>query len=65
MSIQNSKSGKAVPSLATTEAPPRGGGIKGWWKRVCQQRLTGWTPKHSIFTVLSYYMVATCVMLAL
>mmetsp|Transcript_8137 Transcript_8137/g.23357 ORF Transcript_8137/g.23357 Transcript_8137/m.23357 type:complete len:368 (-) Transcript_8137:256-1359(-) len=54
---------KAVP--LSTEPPESGGGITGWWQRVCQQKLAGWSPRPSAHTILGYYTVVSCLLLGL
>ena len=46
-------------------APENGGGVKGWWMRVCQQKMHGWAPRPSIASVLCYYIAASSLLLAL
>lgn len=46
-------------------AEPQGGGLKGWWRRVCQQKLVGWSPRPSLASVLGFYATVSCLLLAL
>lgn len=50
---------------ALSVAPEKGGGVKGWWMRACQQRSSGWTPRPNIGTVLGYYIAVSTLLLAL